>query len=252
MRCAELVIPCYNEQRVLGDSVAKLRAWCAAELPYGWRIVIADNASTDGTLEVARRLAKEHPQEVGYVHLDQKGRGRALKRAWLESAADAMCYMDVDLSTELADIKPLLCGVLDEGYDVAYGSRVSGKADVERSLRREINSRGYIALIKLLFRTKFSDAQCGFKAITREAARELLPHIEDGEWFFDSELLITAEKAGYRLKEVPVRWVEDPDTRVRFPQDIVKMGSNLVKLRLRKLPTKAQLQAAGTQPTSEA
>ncbi|MHB8685110.1 MAG: glycosyltransferase, partial [Dehalococcoidia bacterium] len=123
MRCAELVIPCYNEQRVLGDSVAKLRAWCAAELPYGWRIVIADNASTDGTLEVARRLAEEHPQEVGYVHLDQKGRGRALKRAWLESAADAMCYMDVDLSTELADIKPLLCGVLDEGYDVAYGSR---------------------------------------------------------------------------------------------------------------------------------
>ncbi len=248
MNSAELVIPCYNEERVLPDSVAKLRAWCAAELPYAWRIVIADNASTDGTLAVARRLAEEHPTDVGYVHLDQKGRGRALKRAWLASAADAMCYMDVDLSTDLAAIRPLLGAVLDEGYDLAYGSRVAGQADIKRSFRREVNSRGYIALIKLLFWTKFSDAQCGFKAITREAARELLPRIEDGAWFFDTELLITAEKSGYRLKEVPVRWVEDPDTRVSFPQDIVKMGSDLVKLRLRRLPTRAELRAGSAPP----
>jgi len=225
MPSVDLVIPCYNEERILAESVEKLRAWCAAELPYAWRVVVADNASTDGTLAVAERLAAADPDHVRALHLDQKGRGRALRRAWSESDADAMCYMDVDLSTDLAMVKPLLAGVVDEGYDIAYGSRVAGAADIERSWRREINSRGYIALIKLLFWTKFSDAQCGFKAIAREAARELLPHTRDNEWFFDTELLIIAEKAGYRLKEVPVRWVEDPDSRVKFPQDIVKMDS---------------------------
>ena len=236
MKSVDLVIPCYNEERVLAESVAKLGAWCAANLAaYRWRIVVADNASTDGTLAVAQRLASEDPDGVGYIHLDRKGRGRALTRAWLESNADAMCYMDVDLSTDVDMITPLLDGVLDEGYDVAYGSRVSHGSDIERSLKREINSRGYILLIKALFWTKFADAQCGFKAIRREAARALLPHVRDGEWFWDTELLVLAEKSGYRLKEVPVRWTEDPDTRVKFPQDIIKMASQLLKLRFRKL-----------------
>ena len=235
MKSVDLIIPCYNEERVLAESVAKLCTWAAEHLPYRWRVVVADNASTDGTLAVAQRLAAEDPDGVGYIHLDRKGRGRALKKAWLESQADAMCYMDVDLSTDLEMIKPLLAGVLEEGCDVAYGSRVSRGSDIERSLKREINSRGYITLIKLLFWTKFADAQCGFKAITREAAQRLLPHVQDGEWFFDTELLILAEKSGCRLKEVPVRWVEDPDSRVKFPQDIIKMGSRLLRLRFRRL-----------------
>ena len=235
MKSVDLVIPCYNEERVLAESVGKLCAWAAEHLPYRWRVVVADNASTDGTLAVAQRLAAEDPDGVGYIHLDRKGRGRALKKAWLESPADAMCYMDVDLSTDLEMIKPLLAGVLDEGFDVAYGSRLSRGSDIERSLKREINSRGYITLIKLLFWTKFADAQCGFKAITREAAQRLLPHVRDGEWFFDTELLILAEKSGCRLKEVPVRWIEDPDSRVKFPHDIIKMGGQLLRLRLRRL-----------------
>jgi glycosyltransferase involved in cell wall biosynthesis len=240
MKSVDLVIPCYNEERVLAESVGKLKAWAAGHLPYRWRVVVADNASTDGTLAVAQRLAAEDPDRVAAVHLDRKGRGRALKRAWLESPADAMCYMDVDLSTDLEMIEPLLSGVLEDGCDVAYGSRVSRGSDVERSLKREINSRGYIAFIKLLFWTKFADAQCGFKAITREAAQQLLPHVQDGEWFFDTELLILAEKGGYRLKEVPVKWVEDPDSRVKFPQDIIKMATQLIKLRLRGgMPNKA-------------
>jgi glycosyltransferase involved in cell wall biosynthesis len=229
-----LVIPCYNEEHVLAGSVHKLKEWCAANLPYTWRVVVADNASTDRTLEVAQQLAAEDPDGVGVVHLDQKGRGRALKKTWLESSSDAMCYMDVDLSTDLAMITPLLAGVCDEGYDIAYGSRLGKGADIERSLKREINSRGYVLLFKLLFRAKFSDAQCGFKAITREAAQALLPLVRDGEWFFDTELLILAQQRGYKLKEVPVRWVEDPDTRVKFPDDIIKMVSNLVKLRFRR------------------
>jgi glycosyltransferase involved in cell wall biosynthesis len=235
VKSVDLFIPCYNEDRTLAQSVETLRAWAGEHLPYKWRIIVADNASTDGTLAVAQMLAAEDPDGVGYIHLDRKGRGRALKQGWLASEADAMCYMDVDLSTDLASITSLLAGVLDEGYDVAYGSRVSRGSDIERSLKREINSRGYIFLIKLLFRTKFADAQCGFKAITRGAARRLLPAVRDGEWFFDTELLVLAEKSGCRLKEVPVRWVEDPDSRVKFPQDIIKMARQLLRLRMRRL-----------------
>lgn len=238
MKSVDLVIPVYNEERTLAASVEKLRAWCDAHLPYRWRIVVADNASADGTLAVAQRLAAGDPDGFAVVHLDVKGRGRALKRAWLESAADAMCYMDVDLSTDVEMITLLLAAVLDAGFDVAYGSRVSKGSDIKRSLKREINSRGYISFIKLLFRTKAADYQCGFKAITRDAAQQLLPHVRDGEWFFDTELLIIAEKGGWRLKEVPVRWVEDPDSRVRFPQDVIKMASQLMKLRFRRLPGK--------------
>ena len=233
MKSVDLIIPVYNEEKVLAESVATLRAWCEANLLYKWRVIVADNASKDGTLAIAQRLAAEDPDGTGYIHLDEKGRGRALKKAWLESKADAMCYMDVDLSTDLSMITPLLNGVLEEGYDIAYGSRVSKDSQTTRSLKREVNSRGYIFLIKALFQVKFSDAQCGFKAITRRAADTLLPHVQDVEWFFDTELLIMAEKRGWRLKEVPVKWVEDPDTRTQFPRDVIRMASDLVKLRRR-------------------
>jgi glycosyltransferase involved in cell wall biosynthesis len=233
VKSVDLIIPVYNEEKVLAQSVATLRAWCDANLPYAWRVVVADNASKDGTLGIAQQLAAEDPDRTGYIHLDEKGRGRALKKSWLESRADAMCYMDVDLSTDLAKITPLLSAVLEDGYDVAYGSRVSKDSETTRSFKREINSRGYILLFKLLFQAKFSDAQCGFKAITREAAQALLPHVRDVEWFFDTELLIIAEKRGWRLKEVPVKWVEDPDTRTQFPRDVIRMASDLVKLRRR-------------------
>lgn len=246
MKSVDLFIPCYNEERVLAGSVEKLHTWCTQHLAaYKWRIVVADNASKDATLQVAERLAADDPDAVGYIHLDQKGRGRALKRGWLESRADAMCYMDVDLSTDLAMITPLLKAVMEDGYDIAYGSRVAKGADIQRSLKREINSRGYILLFKLLFQTKFSDAQCGFKAISGTAARELMPLIEDGEWFWDTELLVIAEKGGWKLKEVPVRWVEDPDTRTRFPQDIIKMSSQAFKLRFRKLPKRSEVSTPG-------
>jgi glycosyltransferase involved in cell wall biosynthesis len=245
VKSVDLFIPCYNEERVLADSVGKLKDWCAGHLAsYRWRVVVADNASKDATLQVAQRLTADDPDRVGYIHLDEKGRGRALKRAWLESNADAMCYMDVDLSTDLAMITPLLNAVLEDGYDIAYGSRVARGADIERSLKREINSRGYILLFKLLFQAKFSDAQCGFKAVNARTARELMPVIQDNEWFWDTELLVIGEKGGWKLKEVPVRWIEDPDSRTRFPQDIIKMMSQAFKLRLRKLPKRSELEVA--------
>src|SRR5262249_11037614 len=150
-------------------------------------------------------------------HLDQKGRGRALRRAWTESAADFVCYMDVDLSTNLTALPPLIRALSEEGYDLAIGSRLMRASRIRRSLKREVSSRAYNLLIKLLFwRKTFSDAQCGFKGATRKAVRNLVPLTKDQAWFFDSELLLLADRKGYRIAEIPVEWIEDLDTRVRI------------------------------------
>jgi glycosyltransferase involved in cell wall biosynthesis len=211
----DVVIPVYNEEDDLESSIETLRAFLHERCPYRWRVLIADNASVDSTLDIAKRLSAEFPQ-VSYLHLDQKGRGRALRRAWLESEADVVSYMDVDLSTNLEAFLPLIDGLVKEGYQVAIGSRLKKGADVERQVKREIISRCYNVLIKLMFRNRFSDAQCGFKALTRNAVRELVPIVKDQGWFFDSELLLRAEQKGYAIYEVPVTWVDDPDSRVNI------------------------------------
>jgi len=228
----ELVIPVYNEEKVLAQSVARVWAFLKGNLSYPWRIVIADNASTDGTLALARRLAQEYP-EVSFTHIPQKGRGRALKTVWLSSPATIVSYMDVDLSTDLRHFPALIAAIAEEGYDLAIGSRLAPGAQVRRSLRRELLSRGYNLLIKALFFTPFTDAQCGFKALSRRACQELLPLVEDGEWFFDTELLILAAKGGYRIKEIPVRWEEDPDSRVNIPRTVMQDLKGLWRLRRR-------------------
>ena len=212
----DVVIPVYNEEEALEASIAKLSAYLEAHCPYQWRIVVADNASTDGTPEIGRRLAEAYPR-VDYLRLDQKGRGRALRYAWSHSSADVLSYMDVDLSTSLDCFMPLIEPLASGRYGVAIGSRLARGARVTRGLKRELISRIYNLIIKAMFpRSRFSDAQCGFKAITQAAARELLPLVKDTGWFFDSELLLKAEARGYRIHEVPVTWVDDPGTRVRI------------------------------------
>ncbi len=236
----DIVIPVYNEAHVLAGSVERLRAYLQeTAFPYTWRIVIADNASTDTTLAVAHQLEDTYP-DVTVVHLPQKGRGRAIRKAWLESDADAACFMDVDLSTDLGALLPLAKAVLEEGYDVATGSRMTRGSQITRSLRREITSRGLILLVKLLFLSKLSDTQCGFKAITRQAAQELVPRIENEDWFFDTELLLMAEKGGYRIKDVPVRWVEDPDTRVNVLKTVAEDLRGLLRMRFRRIPRRGE------------
>lgn len=216
-RRVDAIIPVYNEERDLEQSVTRLREFLIANgQRWRWRIVIADNASTDGTEALARALEARWPGDVAVCRLEQKGRGRALRRAWSESNADAMCYMDVDLSTDLQHLPPLLEALTGGGYDVAFGSRLKPGAQVKRGLKRETISRAYNLLIKLAFWHHFWDAQCGFKGITREVARDVLPLVRDQAWFFDTELLLIAEKNGYRLKEIPVRWVDDPDSRVKI------------------------------------
>ncbi len=232
----DIVIPVYNEAHVLADSIVRLRSYLAeTNFPYSRRIVVADNASTDRTLAVAQELA-ERFDDVAALHLPQKGRGRALRKAWLESDADAVSYMDVDLSTDVAALTPLARAVLEEGYDVASGSRMTRGSQIERSLRREITSRGFIFLIKLAFLSKLSDTQCGFKALSRQAVQELIPRIENEEWFFDTELLLLAEKGGYRIKEVPVRWQEDTDSRVNVAKTVAEDLRGLLRMRFRRIP----------------
>jgi glycosyltransferase involved in cell wall biosynthesis len=229
MSSVDVVVPVYNEEAALACSVAILRDFLAKNLSCRWQVVIADNGSVDGTLAIAGVLAQQYP-DVGYVQLEQKGRGRALRKAWLESDADVVSYMDVDLSTKL-DAFPELLRALEEGYDIAIGSRLMKGSNVKRSLKREVTSRGYNLLIKAMFCSSFSDAQCGFKAVKRDAVQVLVPLIKDQAWFFDTELLLLAEMKGYRIKDVPVEWVEDEDTRVHIASTAWEDIKGLLRVR---------------------
>jgi glycosyltransferase involved in cell wall biosynthesis len=246
-----IVIPVFNEQAQLAQSITALQNFLHAEFTghlttnhpllgeragvrgnssdksgvpsrrvprsqtFDYEIIIADNGSTDGTSEIAHHLATTLPA-VTAMHLPLKGRGRALRRAWTESEADILSYMDVDLSTDLSAFPPLIEALSSGHFDLAIGTRLHLDSHTERCWRREVISRAYNRLVKFLFAPPFSDAQCGFKAITRGAARQLLPSVEDENWFFDTELLLIAVKSGYRICEVPVTWIEDPDSRVKI------------------------------------
>jgi len=211
----DIVIPVLNEAHVLEKSVDTVRAFARKHLKNGWQVVIVDNGSTDGTQEVAQRLHSRFPSEVRFMHLTQRGRGRALRNSWLQSKADVMCYMDVDLSTDLNHLPKLIDAIALEKYDVATGSRLMRQSRTTRSFKREFISRCYNLILKAALATKFSDAQCGFKSISRAAAERIIPQIEDQSWFFDTELLVLAEKQGYRIKDIPVRRIEDDDSRVK-------------------------------------
>lgn len=209
----EVVIPVYNEERDLAGCVRRLHAFLRDGFPFSTRITVADNASTDSTLAVARALAEELP-EVEVVHLDRKGRGRALRAVWEASKAQVVAYMDVDLSTDLNALLPLVAPLVSGHSDLAIGTRLAKSSRVVRGPKREIISRCYNLILRASLQARFSDAQCGFKAMRTDVARRILPLVEDGEWFFDTELLVIAERAGLRIHEVPVDWIDDPDSRV--------------------------------------
>jgi glycosyltransferase involved in cell wall biosynthesis len=209
----EIVVPVHNEQRVLEASIRRLHAYLAASFPFAFRVTIADNASTDATWLLAKRLA-ERFCDVRAVHLAEKGRGRALRQVWSASDADVVAYMDADLSTGLEALLPLVAPLLSGHSDLAIGTRLANGAAVVRGPRRELVSRCYNLLLRTAMRARFSDAQCGFKAGRTEVVRALLPAVEDQAWFFDTELLLAAQQRGLRIHEVPVDWVEDTDSRV--------------------------------------
>ncbi len=213
----DLVVPVYNEAASLARQVRRLHRALQRTLPLSWRIVIADNGSIDETPRVADRLAAELPG-VAVLHLAAKGRGRALRAAWLRSDAQVVAYTDVDLSTNLAALYPLVASVLSGYAEIAIGSRLLPGSRTTRGPKREFISRTYNRLLHLLLGARFRDAQCGFKALRRDVATALVPEVADQAWFFDTELLIRAERHGLRVVELPVEWVDDPDSRV----DIVR------------------------------
>jgi putative flippase GtrA len=209
----DVVVPVYNEEGDLANSVHRLHRYLEENFPFTARITIADNASTDETPRIAAQLADELT-DVRMVRLEQKGRGRALQAVWSTSDAPVLAYMDVDLSTDLAALAPLVAPLVSGHSDLAIGSRLARGSRVVRGAKREVISRCYNLLLKSTLAAGFSDAQCGFKAIRADVAAQLLPHVADTGWFFDTELLVLAQRSGLRIHEVPVDWVDDPDSRV--------------------------------------
>lgn len=209
-----VVVPVCNEEKDLPLNIPRLEAFLKEKMSsYDWEIVIADNASTDKTPEIAKNLSAE--ERIRYLRLEQKGRGRALKKAWSQSKKELLSYMDIDLSSDILYF-PKLIKALENGADIAIGSRLAKGAKVfGRTLIREIMSRGYSFLFRSLFRTKFRDAQCGFKAIKKDVWDKLEPVVCDTHWFFDTELLITAQKAGFIVSEIPIVWRDNPNSTVK-------------------------------------
>jgi glycosyltransferase involved in cell wall biosynthesis len=209
----DIVVPVHNEERDLAPSVRRLVSYLRESFPFTARVTIGDNGSTDGTGSIADRLAREFG-EVRAVRIAEPGRGRALRTAWLQSDAEVLAYMDVDLSTDLNALLPLVAPLLSGHSDLAIGTRLARGSRVIRGPKRELISRCYNLLLHAFMGARFSDAQCGFKAITREHARALLPLTQDAGWFFDTELLVLAERAGLRIHEIPVDWIDNLDSRV--------------------------------------
>ena len=225
----EIVVPVFNEEAVLEKSIRRLTEYLTHEMPATWRVTIADNASTDRTAAIATRLSERMPN-VQYRRLDTKGRGYALRDAWSASDARVLAYLDVDLSTDLAALPPLVAPLLSGHSDISIGTRLGRGSRVIRGPKREFISRTYNFLLHQAMQVRFSDAQCGFKAIRAEVAKRLLPHIEDNGWFFDTELLIIAERSGLRIHEIPVDWVDDPDSRVDIVQTVIDDLRGMVRV----------------------
>lgn len=234
----DVVVPVHNEQDTLEQSIVLLHEHLGAEVSGSWRITIADNASTDGTASLADALAARLNGVVA-VHLAEKGRGRVLKAVWSASPARVLVYLDEDLSTDLRALQPLVAPLLSGHSDLAIGSRLASTSRIVRGGTREFVSRSYNALLRGTFGVRFSDAQCGFKAIRADVAHRLLPYVQDTGWFFDTELLILAERAGLRIHEVPVDWIDDPHSSVDIVatattdlKGMMRVGSGLVRGRI--------------------
>lgn len=229
-----ITIPVLNEERDLEKNIKILAGFLSKNFNYEWEIEIADNGSSDRTPEIGKKLAENSIGKIKYLRLEKRGRGLALKESWQKSNADILSYMDVDLSTNLEAFPELIGKIATGTADIAIGSRLLKTSRTKRQIKREILSRGYNILVKLLFRNGFSDAQCGFKAIKKEVANMLLLKIKDISWFFDTELLLLAERHGYKIGEVPVEWIEDLDSRVNILKTAIEDIKGLARVKFEK------------------
>lgn len=224
----DIILPAYNEEEAVEKSVNQLRDFCLKNMNrYEWKIIVADNNSKDRTLEIAKELSQKY-KGVTYDHLDKKGRGRSLMKVWSNSNSDICCYMDMDLSTDISHLPDLISAIVDDGYDIAIGSRNLKKSQViGRTFKRTVISKSYILILKILTGVNISDAQCGFKALNRKVVNTIFPLMNPDNWrgsawFMDTEMLVIAKKAGYRVCEIPVKWVDDAGSTVHIVQDALE------------------------------
>jgi putative flippase GtrA len=247
MSTVDIMIPVFNEEHTLPGCLEVLQQHLVEHFPFDWSITVVDNASTDATLQVAHTFAKDN-EHVRVLHLDRKGRGAALRTAWTYSDADVVVYMDVDLSTGLDALLPLVAPLVNGHSDLAIGSRLAPGSRTIRGTERELISRCYNKVIRLTHGARFSDAQCGFKAARTDVIRPLLKHVQDDSWFFDTELLLLAEYNGLRVHEVPVDWVEDVDTRVHIVRTAVEDLAGLVRVARAKINGAARVPGLPRRP----
>lgn len=234
----EFLIPIYNEEKILEKNIFKLYDYCRAQnFDFGWRIIAIVNGSTDRSFELASELARKYPDKTTAVNFVGKGKGLAVINYGIGSTADIIAYMDIDLSVSLGNISDLLEPLIRGGYDLAIGSRLLPESKVSRSLIRELISRGYNFISKIILGHKFSDLQCGFKAVKTEAFKKIAPFIKDNKWFFDTELIILADRFGYKIKEVPVRWEDDYSSKRKSKAPLLKNSGkfiiDLIKFKIR-------------------
>ena len=224
-----VVLPAYNEADKLELAVAKI-SHALIEWGYSFEIIIAEDGSMDGTAEQAEELAQEL-SFVKHVHREKRqGRGTALSNAFKQCRGEVFVYMDLDLSTELKYLKPLVEAITVEGYDFSTGSRMLPESKVERSLSRSISSKTYNFLVRHMLGSKLRDHQCGFKAFKREPVLTLLDEVEATHWFWDTEIMVRANRRGYKIKEIPVEWKTGKDTKVNLLKDSCNMFKQIMRL----------------------
>lgn len=231
-----ITLPVYNEEKVLEKNILELYNFCQKVITDDWQIVIADNASTDKTAIIGQELEKNNPHKIIYIYIPQKGRGGALREAWLNFSADIYIYMDIDLATDLNYLLSLIDS-LKSGYDIAIGSRLIDGSNIERSFFREVTSRIFNFLLKVFLNFQIKDSQCGFKGATYKTVQKIVPKTLNNDWFFDTEFLFLAQKNGCKIKEIPIRWIEAPNQKRKSKVNVLKTSFNYLKeiWRLRKL-----------------
>lgn len=225
----ELCLPVYNEEKILEASALKLLEFCREKkFNFAWKIIFVFNGSTDNSVKIGKELSLRFPGLFAVFEKKEKGRGLALKEYWLSSRADILVYMDADLAASLDDLEDLINPLLNNESDLAIGSRLLAKSQIDRSIFREIVSQTYNLLSRIILGHKFSDMQCGFKAIKKEAFAKIAPYLSGESWFFDTELIIFAAVFGFRINEVPIKWEEERYDRRKSKVNVVKDGFKFI------------------------
>lgn len=221
------IIPVYNDRHSL-ESALPVSIETLSGITPSFEILVAEDGSIDGSAEFVQEFGRNDPR-VRLLHSDERqGRGRALNRAIQESHGSIVCYYDVDLATDIHHL-PELIGAIREGYDIATGSRLLPESMIVRTGGREFASRSYNLLVRLFLSSRLFDHQCGFKAFNRERILPVLPSIRDQHWFWDTEILVRAQRIGFRVREFPVHWRAGKGTTVRV-KDIFAMGRAILRL----------------------